>query len=526
MSDSRGTNSSANNKPSNGGKQQWQQQPQPLPQYTLPGVINYLTSEFTNLERFKIMTNLEKSEMKHKIIQLQGEVNSLKYINNKQATRIQKLEEENLTLKNQSNSSKNDVEIAQDDDLKNLDEYKIDTSIPLELPEIDLTIIKKSRHQLTKSMKEIVHLLKTPSVKTINCLNLPDPDDLNTSNDFDILINNTEDFEDKFEFNGFQSRDINSQSLKLKSDFFVEPIKEVSHLHKKPPLDIKQETFKPVSDKLTLNDDSDVDTPKPEAISEFNSIPIHSQSEPESDAETVILDDKSEPDFENSTPENQPETMANIEKITSSLSKPPKFTKLPKPPKGTVKQFTFGEYEIHLKEENSIASLKISSSKTNFTTSFTCKLFSLENIVNIFPLTVSSEEAKLLILERNGGIISLISDTSGTIENEIERVENILVSHLTTFPNTNNINRFGLVVEGSNKHWFLKVYDVRCDQDTIKLDGIGAYRRSNFASGTGPVKFVNWQNNTSDSISHELVYEVDGKNICIDTELLKTTEIV
>ena len=42
------------------------------PIYTLPGVINYLTSEFTNLERFKIMTNLEKNEMKYKIIQLQG----------------------------------------------------------------------------------------------------------------------------------------------------------------------------------------------------------------------------------------------------------------------------------------------------------------------------------------------------------------------------------------------------------------------------------------------------------------------
>ncbi|OVF10310.1 hypothetical protein A9F13_02g01078 [Clavispora lusitaniae] len=71
--------------------------PQPqaqLANYTLPGVISYLTSEFTNLERFKIVTNLEKSEMRSRIDQLTAEINALRFLNEKQALRIRELEQE------------------------------------------------------------------------------------------------------------------------------------------------------------------------------------------------------------------------------------------------------------------------------------------------------------------------------------------------------------------------------------------------------------------------------------------------
>ena len=44
------------------------------PTYTLPGVINYLTSEFTKFEQFKIVNNLERSEMKFKIKELEGKL--------------------------------------------------------------------------------------------------------------------------------------------------------------------------------------------------------------------------------------------------------------------------------------------------------------------------------------------------------------------------------------------------------------------------------------------------------------------
>ncbi|GEQ70952.1 hypothetical protein JCM33374_g4633 [Metschnikowia sp. JCM 33374] len=69
------------------------QAPSALANYTLPGVISYLTSEFTNLERFKIITNLEKSEMKYRIQQLTSELNSVRFVNEKQALRIKLLEE-------------------------------------------------------------------------------------------------------------------------------------------------------------------------------------------------------------------------------------------------------------------------------------------------------------------------------------------------------------------------------------------------------------------------------------------------
>ncbi|CCG24837.1 hypothetical protein CORT_0G01500 [Candida orthopsilosis Co 90-125] len=119
------------------------------PTYTLPGVINYLTSEFTNLERFKIMTNLEKSEMKYRILHLEGEIKTLKYANQKQQARIDSLEKENRLLK-----SKNKDELSKEEPIVT------NTS-----PEPDLESIKKSRQQLKESMKEIISLLKSPSTR-------------------------------------------------------------------------------------------------------------------------------------------------------------------------------------------------------------------------------------------------------------------------------------------------------------------------------------------------------------------------
>lgn len=142
-------------------QQQMAQQPSPtsLADYTLPGIINYLTSEFTNLERYKIMTSLEKNEMKYQILHLQGEVNALKFLNDKQTKKIHELELENDRLRNGGNPK----QLSIDD---------------IDLPEIDLQVIKESRFQLTKTMREVIQLLKTPSVNSANYLNLPDPNDL------------------------------------------------------------------------------------------------------------------------------------------------------------------------------------------------------------------------------------------------------------------------------------------------------------------------------------------------------------
>lgn len=114
------------------------------PTYTLPGVINYLTSEFTNLERFRIMTKLEKSEMKYKILRLEGEIKTLKYASQKQQAKIESLEKENMLLKSKSKEYKHTPVMTEDPDLES---------------------IKKSREQLKDSTKEIVALLRSPSTR-------------------------------------------------------------------------------------------------------------------------------------------------------------------------------------------------------------------------------------------------------------------------------------------------------------------------------------------------------------------------
>lgn len=152
----------------------------PLANYTLPGVINYLTNEFTNLERFKIMNNLEKSEMKYKITQLQGELNSLKYSNEEQKLTISRLKKENAELRKQLGQEVKEVKKEED---------KL-----LEIPQVDLQVIKDSRFQLTKSMREVIHLLRSPVNANLEYLEIPDGNDTNHS--FDELFS-----KEKSEFN-------------------------------------------------------------------------------------------------------------------------------------------------------------------------------------------------------------------------------------------------------------------------------------------------------------------------------------
>lgn len=132
--------------------------------YTLPGVISYLTSEFTNLERYKIVNNIEKSEMKFKIQLLVSEVNSLKFLNNKQALRIRELEEK--LQQNQSGEGKTR-------DTK-------ESSLRLEeIPPVDLQVLRDSRLRLNKAIKDALELLKPPSAgDLLNEFNINDHLDL------------------------------------------------------------------------------------------------------------------------------------------------------------------------------------------------------------------------------------------------------------------------------------------------------------------------------------------------------------
>ncbi|KAM9909297.1 hypothetical protein OXX69_005559 [Metschnikowia pulcherrima] len=184
--------------PNQGGSQP--QPAGPLANYTLPGVIGYLTSEFTNLERFKIVTNLEKSEMRYRIQQLTSELNSVRFVNEKQALRIKLLEEKLETAKGENSEKKEslstnsgsasekgtdsqsgslsngDFVSENEKSLRNLHITKDlapsqangkstppDSSASIEIPHVDLEYLRNSRQKLNKSIREIVDLLEPPS---------------------------------------------------------------------------------------------------------------------------------------------------------------------------------------------------------------------------------------------------------------------------------------------------------------------------------------------------------------------------
>lgn len=286
------TNSNSNNVNMNDNGSlklpQWQQQQQqPLANYTLPGVINYLTSEFTDLERFKIMTNLEKSEMKYKIVQLQGELNSLRYITEKQKSRIDVLEKENQNLhsqlKHEGPNSQSENETKKGNTIKEDD---------IDIPEIDLLEIQKSRAQLTKSMRQVLHLLKTPHANNMNPLNLNDPaDELNEYND---LIKN--DKSEPFCFSekdNTQIPDYSGRSRKYNKDSIF------SHYLNDIPFNSQnQGSTNKAQDDVYQNNITEIGDINAKSIQyltqpseEKEAFPSSNYKAEESDAETVIMDD-------------------------------------------------------------------------------------------------------------------------------------------------------------------------------------------------------------------------------------------
>lgn len=239
---------------------QQQEKPVPTANYTLPGVINYLSSEFTNLERFKIMTSLEISEMKHRIMQLHGELNSARYLNENQKLRIEELEKENRRLQKIIGSPDESVK-----ELSSNDDSKISNT---EIPEVHLLAITRSRDQLTSSMKEIMTLLKVPS-KACSNFNI---EGLNSSNHFQDLVENDD--------NGFP--------FILKNDEQKIPKslnKEINFSQY-----LKENTSKSEEEENNRADEAinDIFENKPVNVDELENQKIN--SEYESDAETVLFD--------------------------------------------------------------------------------------------------------------------------------------------------------------------------------------------------------------------------------------------
>lgn len=148
------------------------------PEYTLPGIMNYLQSEFTQIEKMKITTRLETLEMKFKIAKLEGIKNLLTIANNKLASENASLKRDNLKLLNiiselrgspsvdKLKSSKLDSELAQIIESlspSNVALLKEDLS-----EEVNLTPLVTLRRFLQDCMKEMFYLIKNGTGGIVN----------------------------------------------------------------------------------------------------------------------------------------------------------------------------------------------------------------------------------------------------------------------------------------------------------------------------------------------------------------------
>lgn len=238
------------------------QLPQPLlANYTLPGVMSYLTSEFTNLERFKIMTNLEKSEMKYRIQQLTAEINSLKFLNDKQALRIQELEAQLAESGKLASEPISALKSA-----SSLTDYDI--------PPVDLQVLRESRQKLNRSIKDVFRLLKPPSTAIQSVMDVPGSE-IGT-NDYDELLHEHQD-------------DLAQEEEEESGPTKIESIFSKYTLGSGDLLSDPQGSFEEDSNNL-INAMNEEEEPA-EADSAFNT--RHGLAD-ESDTETVIVDEPEE----------------------------------------------------------------------------------------------------------------------------------------------------------------------------------------------------------------------------------------
>lgn len=514
------TNSNSNNVNMNNGNlklPQWQQQQQqPLANYTLPGVINYLTSEFTDLERFKIMTNLEKSEMKYKIVQLQGELNSLRYINEKQKSRIDMLEKENQKLENRLKPKGAD---SQSDNGAKSERTAEDN---IEIPEIDLLEINKSRTQLTKSMRQVLHLLKTPHANSMNVLNLNDPaDDVNEYND---LIKN--DRSDAFCFSEkdiSQNSEYSGRSRKYNKDSIFS-----QYLNDIPFNSQNQGPVEKVQDDLSQNNLTEIGDINAKSIQyltqpseEKEEFPSSNNKAEESDAETVIMDESDGEKLELTKTKSNLSKKLDPNSSTASLSpsksnssseskkvtedmysvKPNALVTTNDPNYKNCRVFTgcLNDTIVYLnydhKSDENLVLLNVWSTSLNklvvskeFTDTFVEKP---SNIIDIY--CVSHDEVNLTMY-------LLVIYKSGTIDriklNENSQISKVCILNLlATILNSSKLiefshksspesRNFGLVVTGLQKPAstpFIKIFNLMVDaKNSIDDTEIGSYVKSFF----------------------------------------------
>uniref|UniRef100_A0A060T568 ARAD1C03366p n=1 Tax=Blastobotrys adeninivorans TaxID=409370 RepID=A0A060T568_BLAAD len=128
--------------------------------YSLPGVMRYLQTEWQRNERDRIQWELEKAEMKTRIAKLEGENRGLQVVCENQAKKIKILE---AAAKSEGGTDLNGLltEYGQ-----SFDEWAHKSS------HLDLSGLIESRQYLEKCVQEVEYLLQSSSLEA-----LPDDDD-------------------------------------------------------------------------------------------------------------------------------------------------------------------------------------------------------------------------------------------------------------------------------------------------------------------------------------------------------------
>lgn len=260
-------------------------------EYTLPGVINYLTSEFTDLERFKILNNIEKSEMRSKINQLQSEVDTLKLVKEKQGKQLHELRNQNRQLHlrlGEEVLEKEDNEKEEEDPSSNL----------TNVLDVDLNVIKSSRERLTKTIANVMHLMKPPVTRQ-DVLEMIESSKLQKG--YGELINNNE---DNFGYVAFdrdeQDKDQSLLSRDIFSRYLHEPADD-SYFRSTERLDEKRQQDSHNDDSSYLNFQMTNDEEEKEIFPE-------STSKSESDNETLMFDERASDENSENDSTNEPQS--------------------------------------------------------------------------------------------------------------------------------------------------------------------------------------------------------------------------
>lgn len=151
-------------------------------EYTLPGIMQYLQSQFTLSERNRMQNDLERSSLKLKIIELESERNSLKLKNEKLKMKVERLEQ--ALSKYEASDSKSATGLLRNlslgkrhsnDSKQNNSGTDFDKDLA-EINTIDVEKLLKARKFLKTATSEIMYLLKSPNVELEDPLHLSKQD--------------------------------------------------------------------------------------------------------------------------------------------------------------------------------------------------------------------------------------------------------------------------------------------------------------------------------------------------------------